>query len=433
MAERLIVSQLLPHQVAPDGDWTTWLVFGGRGIGKSYLASTWLVKNALKYPGTRWRAVGRTWGEVRAILAEGPSGVRATVERLGVEDLLHGGSWATAYRRAPGDTMVRFANGSEISFASAEKPDALRGFNGHGAVADEVAFWDEASWDNLVLGIRLPLPDGAPARIIATTTPNGQNWLWSRYIKAAPTPGVVFIGGGDMPPSRPPSTYDNVFLDEGFTRAVRARYEGTDLGRQELYGDFLSFSGAIFKGLGDKVARRNGEPWPTPGDCDEVIAGQDLGTEHPSALVVLARRGETWHAVAEVVKPAATEDDWHRDIAPTLELWKPTRIYSDRNFPQTTTAQQRRGLPVVLADKGPGSVLDGIRAIQSWLSGGKLIIDPEACPTLWRQLAGYRWQTGTDGNPLVPERPVKADDDAPDALRYAIHSLAVPRRALLFS
>jgi phage terminase large subunit-like protein len=430
---RIIRNTPLPHQVPPPGDWTLWLVTGGRGIGKSYLASTWLVRNALKYPGTSWRAVGRTWGEVRAILAEGPSGVLATVDRLGVEDLLQGGSRGTAYRRSPGDLAVTFANGSVISFASAEKPDSLRGFNGHGAVADEVAFWPEESWDMLQFSIRMPLPDGTPSRIVATTTPKGRNWLYERYVAAAPQPGVVFIGGGDVPPSKPPSTFDNPYLDDGFIRAVRSRYEGTDLGRQELYGDWLSFAGAIYKGLGDETVRTPGMRWPSPDDCDEVIAGQDLGTEHPSALVVLARQGERWHAVAEVVKPAATEADWNDDIAATVARWKPGRIYSDRNFPQTTTAQQRRGLPIVLADKSPGSVLDGIRAVQAMVSAGQLVIDVEACPTLWRQLVSYRWQMGSDGNALVPERPVKADDDAPDALRYAIHAVAMPKRRLLFS
>lgn len=430
---REITATLLPHQVAPAGDWTLWLVYGGRGIGKSWLCSTWLVKNCLRYPGTTWRAVGRTWGEVRSILAEGPSGIRATVARLGVEDLLVGGSWGTGYRRAPGDMAVLFANGSRIDFASADNPDALRGWNGHGAVADELAFWHPDAWDNLVLGVRLPLPDGAPARIVAATTPNGQNWLYDRYVKNAPQPGVVFIGGGEVPPSSPPSTFDNSFLDAGFTKAVRARYEGTDMGRQELYGDFLSFSGAIYKTLGAEQCRVAGRPWPAPGDCDEVVAGQDLGTEHPSALVVLARRGDVWHAVAEVVKPAATEADWWDDIRPTVDLWQPGRIYSDRNFPQTTTQQQRRGLPVVLADKSPGSVLDGIRAVQGMLGSGRLLIDPDACPVLWRQLRGYRWQMGNSGQPLVPERPVKADDDAPDALRYAAHSLVKPRRQLLYT
>lgn len=433
---RTVRSRLLPHQVPPgDQDWALWLLFGGRGIGKTYTMVRWLVKQALKYPGTSWRAVGRTWPEARDILAEGPSGVRQTVEELGLEDLLDGGSWDKAFTASPGNMKVKFRNRSIIRFGSAEQPKSLRGGNYHGAIADELAFWDPEAYSNLRFAVRLPLPDGTPARIVAATTPNGQNWFFHQFIESAPLPRVKFIGGADLPPDRPPSTYDNQFLDEGFVELVAGMYEGTDLGAQEIYGGFLDARGAIYR-LSEATARRPDYEWPLPThwvedaaspeggywsqNWDEVIAGQDLGSEHPSAFVVLARRGDTWHVVAEVIEPAATEDDWFDMIAPVVELWQPDVIYSDHNFPQTLAAQQRRGLPVVPADKSAGSVLDGIRIVQAKLAGGHLLIDQEACPKLWRQLIGYRWKTGRDGAPLNPERPVKKDDDGPDALRYAL-------------
>jgi PBSX family phage terminase large subunit len=426
---------VLPHQRVPSGDWTLWLLYGGRGLGKTWRLTSWVTNQALIHPGTKWRAVGRTWSEVRDILAEGPAGVRAYIDQIGLDGALLGGSWQTAFTRGAGDTRVRFANGSEIVFGSADNPDALRGGNFHGAIADEMAFWDAAAYSNLRFAVRLPLPDGGPARIVGATTPNGRNWFYRDFIEPAPTPGVVFIGGTPYPPEKPPSTFDNPHLDQTAVQMFRQVYDGTDLGEQELYGSFLSLKGAIFKGLTvARHARRTDVDWPTgPDDCDEVVAGQDLGTEHPSALIVLARRGDVWYAVAEVVKPAATEDDWNRDITATLERWQPSRIYSDRNFPQTTTAQQRRGLPVVLADKGAGSVIDGIRAVQSLVSSERLLVDVDVCPHLWAELRGYRWQTDRGGEPLVPERPVKADDDAVDALRYAVHEIAMPRRRLLFS
>ena len=75
-------------------------------------------------------------------------------------------------------------------------------------------------------------------------------------------------------------------------------------------------------------------------------------------------------------------------------------------------------------DEHAGLLLDGIRAVQSLLATDRLVVDEEACPVLWRELLGYRWAVGHDGQPLTPERPVKKDDHTVDALRYAISSVS---------
>jgi phage terminase large subunit-like protein len=435
-----------PHQVIPTTDAGTVVAFGGRGSGKTWRLCSWLLQQALTYPQTTWGAVSQTWSDSLSILAEGEGGLRWHIEgneeqgRPDLSFVLEGGAWDKAFNRSPGRMVLTFSNGSRVLFASADRPKSLRGKNLHGAVADEVAFWPEESYDMLRLATRLPLPDGRTPQILMGTTPNGINWLAERFLLGAPRPDVAFVGGaegGTMPPDPPPSTFDNPHTDATWRQQLVGMYEGTELGRQELYGELLSLSGAIYKGLDPLLHTRagcheRGEAWPAAGQADEVIAGQDLGTEHPSALIVLARVGERWHAVEEVVAPAATEADWHGMIAPTLDRWQPHRIYSDRNFPQTTTAQQRRGLPIVLAEKGPGSVLDGIRAVQQRLSDGTLVIDAEACPRLWREMRNYRWATGADGRPTVPERPAKLDDDACDAMRYAVF-MTSQRRRLLFS
>jgi phage terminase large subunit-like protein len=319
-----------PYQVIPDTDATSVIAFGGRGTGKTWRLCSWLLAQALTYPGTTWGAVGQTWGDALAILAEGEGGLRWQIEgdnagRPNLEFTLVGGSWDSGFNRSPGRLVLSFANGSRIVFASADRPKSLRGKNFHGAISDEVAFWAEESFDMLRLATRLPLPDGRPPVILMATTPNGENWWARRFVMPAPTDGVAFVGGaagGTLPPDPPPSTLDNPHTDPQWRRQLLAMYDGTDLGRQEIYGDILSLKGQVYKGLSPVGNTRagfedRGGMWPTPGAADEVIAGQDLGTEHPSALIVLARSGETWCVVEEVVAPAATEDDWHALIAPT--------------------------------------------------------------------------------------------------------------------
>jgi hypothetical protein len=153
----------------------------------------------------------------------------------------------------------------------------------------------------------------------------------------------------------------------------------------------------------------------------------DLGSENPTAIVVLGRVGERWHVAAEAVAPCATPEAVRDLLIPLVDAWQPRTIVSDTNYPQTSGALRRWGLPLQDADKRAGSVLDGIRAVQSLLATDRLIIDDRACPTMWRELLGYRWAVGHDGQPLTPERPVKKDDHTVDALRYAVS--AVSRKA----
>lgn len=436
MTALTVQASILPHQQLPKGDWWMWILYGGRGIGKTWRISSWLVQQALKYPGTNWGAVGKTWGETRRILAEGPSGIKAFVMDNGLEPLLLGGKWERAYNRSY-PMELKFANGSIIQFGSADTPSSLRGLNLHGCGVDELFFWPEESFQTLKYAVRLPLPDGTPARVLAGSTPDGCNWAYDAFVEKAPQPGIRFIGGTEYPPEKVPSTFDNPHLDAGFVQSLRDTFEGTDFGQQEIFGAFLSLKGAIYT-LDPNVHTRNGlaeaEPdfiWPeSPEMCDAVIAGQDLGSVHNSAFVVLARpKGQTrWCVVAEVVKPANTEEDWSYAIKHAVEYWRPTRIWSDSNFPQTTRMQLQRGYPVKHTTKNAESVTDGIREVQRQLSAQALAVDAEACPELWKELKSYRWATDRNGEPLHPERPVKRNDDATDALRYAIYGGVMRRK-----
>lgn len=431
MAEIEVRFRPLSYQVIPEGDWTTAVLWSGRGVGKTWNGCRWLLTMALTYPGTTWIAAGRTWAEARRILAEGSGGLRWHLigdpdgSRPNLEVLLAGGRWDLAFTRSPGLMELRFANGSVIRFSSADRPDSMRGTNAHGALGDEAAFWPPEAYDMLRLAVRLPLPDGTPARMLLATTPNGMNWLWRRFIDAAPTPGVVFVGGAgdahELPPDPPPSTFDNPHTDSAWRASLEAMYGGSELGRQELFGEVLSLAGQVYALVDGRHTRSGADEWPTPQTASDCVAGLDLGAENPSALVVLAKLGDRWHAVAEAVAPAPSPSALYDLIAPTIEVWRPRSIVSDTNYPQSSAYLRQRGLAIRDADKRAGSVVDGIRSVQQLIGLDELVIDRDACPVLWREMVGYRWATNRDGEPLTPERPVKKDDHTADALRYVVY------------
>ena len=66
----------LPHQIAPDGAWRTWVIMGGRGAGKTF-AGAWWINHLAEIKDRRFALIGPTLHDVREVMVEGPSGLKA--------------------------------------------------------------------------------------------------------------------------------------------------------------------------------------------------------------------------------------------------------------------------------------------------------------------------------------------------------------------
>lgn len=204
-----------PKQLAPEGNWGTWVIRAGRGFGKSRAGAGWVHQRALAEPG-RWIAmVGRTPADVRDYMLEGPGGLlknTAPEERP---------IFQSSKRR------VTWPNGAWATIYSGDEPDQLRGFSGDTAWLDEMAKYRYPAecWDNLQFGMREPSGD-QPRRLI-TTTPRPLKVL--KQIEAMATT-VTVVG----------SSYENRDnLDPTYFHDTIAAYEGTRFGRQEIHAEIL--------------------------------------------------------------------------------------------------------------------------------------------------------------------------------------------------
>ena len=102
------------EQVAPAGDWRTWLIMAGRGFGKTRAGAEW-VREVAQDPTARIALVGATLAEVRSVMVEGESGLLAT---------------APPDRRPifePSLRRLTWRNGALATIYSAGEPEALRG------------------------------------------------------------------------------------------------------------------------------------------------------------------------------------------------------------------------------------------------------------------------------------------------------------------
>ncbi|MFN3879240.1 MAG: terminase large subunit domain-containing protein [Brevundimonas sp.] len=74
-------ARLLDHQHKPrDLDLRTWLLLGGRGSGKTFAGSVWVDKMARKLSGITIALVGPALHDVREVMVEGASGIKALAE-----------------------------------------------------------------------------------------------------------------------------------------------------------------------------------------------------------------------------------------------------------------------------------------------------------------------------------------------------------------
>ena len=209
-----------PNQLPPEtNDWMVQLWLAGRGFGKTFALTMWAALQAeVVNPGHGGVLIGTTFGDVREVLVEGPSGIL---------DVL--GDRLVNYNRSTYEIHTR--SGSTIYMRSADQPDRLRGLNLAWAACDELASWrypDKLWSEALIPALRV----GSLPRVAIATTPKPTSLIKQLVDQAKEPDGGVHLTTG--------STFDNAAnLSDAALKEMKRRYEGTSLGRQELYGELI--------------------------------------------------------------------------------------------------------------------------------------------------------------------------------------------------
>ena len=237
------LDQLPPKDEALADPWRTWLLLGGRGAGKTRAGAEWLAAGAEK--GQRFALVGPSLHDVREVMIEGPSGLRAV---------------------SPPDNKPRYEvsrrrliwpQGGVAYAHSAEDPESLRGPEFDGAWCDEFCAWPKA--DATLALLRMAVRRGSDPRLVVTTTPKPTSAL--RGLMAEP--GVVT--------HRLPTAGNAENLSPAFLENLLGIYGGTSLAAQELEGLVVeNREGALWRA--DALARCRGA---RPPSFDRVVVAVD--------------------------------------------------------------------------------------------------------------------------------------------------------------
>ena len=198
-----------PEQLAPQGEWSTWLALAGRGWGKTEAGANWVKE--------REKAGARSI----ALVAE----TQKDLEEVMVPRLLsiYPPDEAPSARFRP--VRVTWPSGAVAFGYNGTEPDQLRGPEFDTAWVDELAKYRRSreTWDMLQFTMR----SGTDPRVLVTTTPR-------------PIPVLKEIIADESTVISRGSTYDNAAnLAPAFLEQIKRKYEGTRLGRQELSAEVL--------------------------------------------------------------------------------------------------------------------------------------------------------------------------------------------------
>jgi predicted phage terminase large subunit-like protein len=194
----------------------------GRGAGKTRSGAEWIRQRVESGQSSRIALVAQTPADVRDVMIEGESGICSISP-----------SWNMPLYE-PSKRRLTWPNGAFALAFSSYEPDRLRGPQFDTAWCDELASWHYAreTWDNLMFTMRL----GTDPRVAVTTTPKPM-----KLVKDLMNRPDCAISRG--------STYDNVQnLPTQFFQTILNRYEGTSLGRQEIYAELMDEAeGALWR------------------------------------------------------------------------------------------------------------------------------------------------------------------------------------------
>lgn len=229
------------------------MLLAGRGFGKTATITNWAIKKAEEMPGSQGAIVAATAADARDVLIYGESGI-----------INMSPPWLKPHF-SPTKRRIQWPNGSFALLFSADEPERLRGVQHYWAICDEFGSWRyPESFEMLQFGLRL----GENPQVAIATTPKPLPHL-RRIVDMATQSeldgtNTVHITKGSTLENR-----DN--LASSFVEYIINRYEGTRLGRQEIYAEFLDDAkGALWK---SEMFEYRGFRIESPEETNEVMKG----------------------------------------------------------------------------------------------------------------------------------------------------------------
>jgi predicted phage terminase large subunit-like protein len=310
-------------------------IMSGRGFGKTKTGSEWcryVMENGIYRTGG---IVGPTSGDVRNVMITGPAGILSVCPP---DNFPH---------YSPANKKITWPNGGEILIYSADEPNRLRGANSEFIWADELAAWGKAEdcWNMISFGLRI----GPAPKALITTTPQPIKVL----VDILEDPSNMLIEG---------STYENRGnLNKRFYDKIISKYEGTNLGDQEIHGKLLKNLGGLFKP--EYILRIDKSKMPL---MVRIVVSVDPATKvnknsDDTGLAVTGKGIDGNYYLLHVEGEKRTPKEWADRVAELYKDYSADLIIAENNngglMVESTIQQGYKSLPVKVIHASRGKLL----------------------------------------------------------------------------
>ena len=302
------INMARPKQLTPHGEWSIWLILAGRGWGKTLTGAQDMAWFGLSNPESRIAIIAPTFADGRDTCVEGESGLLSILNDETIAN----------YNRSLGEVVLH--NGSRFKTFSADSPERLRGPQHHRAWCDELGSWKYTeTWDQLMFGLRL----GQNPKVVITTTPKP-----IPIIKELAKRKDVHVTSG--------STFENEKnLADSAVIALRERYAGTRLGRQELFAEILEdVEGSLWsRDMLQSAMLKFNEKLP---DFKRVVVAVDPAVtankdSNETGIVICATDHKGQYYVLNDISGVYTPDTWAKKTVEAYESYKADKVIAEVN------------------------------------------------------------------------------------------------------
>lgn len=300
-------------QLEPQGDFNVWLILAGRGWGKTRTGAEDIALFALRNPNSICAVVAPTHGDLRRVCFGGNSGLLSIIP----DECYAKSRDYKGYSSSLSE--IRLHNGSKIVGYAAQEPERLRGPQFHRAWCDEIAAWRyPEAYDQLMFGLRL----GKKPKCVITTTPKPTPLIKQLIVRKDTyvTTGNTFENEKNLAPSA--------------LKMLRERYEGTALGRQELYAEILEdLEGALWN---QKLIEESRLSEDTERELSKIIIAIDPAVtanadSDETGIVVVGKDYNNEYYVLDDLSGKHSADKWGRIAINAYYEWEADRIVAEVN------------------------------------------------------------------------------------------------------
>jgi PBSX family phage terminase large subunit len=356
----------------------------GRRFGKTTLASVEIAGKAVSHDDARTAYIAPTYQQARDILWRD---LQRTLEPVTIDR-----------NESRLEITVKTVDGGHgyVVLRGWESIETLRGQRFDFLVPDEVAMYRNF-WMYWMEVLRPTLTD-TRGEALFLSTPKGYNHFYDLFELEKTDPDFKSFHF---------TTYDNPHIPVDEIEAAR-RQLTEDRFAQEYLADFRKVHGLVYKDF-DRAKHVTNE---LPNTKKERILGVDFGFTNPTAVLTIDKDAENVYWItSEWYKPGKTNIE-------VIEYSKPLAsnvVYPDPAEPDRIEEMRRHGLNVRDVSK---DIEAGISKVQELLRAVRIKVH-SSCVNTISEFESYAYP---DRKPShnEPETPIKENDHAMDALRYAL-------------